>query len=92
MDRYHLENPGEVSPDEQTDDQKLIAQSGNQHERTVLQEFRASEAKVVEIPRDNFDLARRETLSAMAAQGPHHLPGGAGDRPVLRVHGFSSAR
>ena len=70
MDRYHLEYPGEVSPDEQTDDQKLIAQSGNQHERTVLQEFRASEAKLVEIPRDNFDLARRETLSAMEAKVP----------------------
>ena len=70
MDRYHLENPGAVSPDEQTDDEQLIAQSGDQHERAVLQEFRSSETKVVEIPRDNFDLARRETSSAMAAQVP----------------------
>ena len=51
MDRYHLENPGEVSPDEQTDDQKLIAQTGNQHERAVLQEFESSEARSSRSPR-----------------------------------------
>ncbi len=70
MDRYHLENPTAVTPDESTDDAQLIAQSGDQHERAVLQEFRSSETQVVEIPRDNFDLARRETLSAMAVQVP----------------------
>lgn len=28
MDRYHLENPGAVTPNEVTDDAKLIAQTG----------------------------------------------------------------
>ena len=70
MDRYHLENPGAVTPDEPTQDEELIAQTGDQHERAVLQEFRSSETQVVEIPRDNFDLARRETLSAISAQVP----------------------
>ena len=70
MDRYHLESPGAVSPDEQTDDAQLIAQSGDQHERAVLQEFRSSEAKVIEIARDHFDQARRETSSTIAAEVP----------------------
>ncbi|MEP7153950.1 MAG: TM0106 family RecB-like putative nuclease, partial [Nitrospira sp.] len=70
MDRFYLENPGAVSPDEQTDDEQLIAQSGDQHERAVLQEFHSSETQVVEIPRENFHLASHETLSAMAAQVP----------------------
>jgi hypothetical protein len=42
MDRYYLENPGTVTPDEQTEDEELIAQTGNQHERTVLDEFKSS--------------------------------------------------
>ena len=70
MDRYHLENPGAVTPDDQTGDEQLIAQTGDQHERAVLQEFRSSKAQVVEIARDNFALARCETLSAMAAKVP----------------------
>ena len=28
MDRYHLENPGAVTPDEDAEEAKLIAQSG----------------------------------------------------------------
>lgn len=50
MDRYLLEKPGAVSPDQQTDDAQLIAQTGDQHERAVLQEFRSSGTQIVEIP------------------------------------------
>ena len=43
MDRYYLENPGAVTPDEETEDEKLIAQTGDQHERAVLDEFKSSD-------------------------------------------------
>src|SRR5271166_6755852 len=29
MDRYHLENPGAITPGEETEDQKLVAQTGD---------------------------------------------------------------
>ncbi|MCA9473913.1 MAG: hypothetical protein KC594_17765, partial [Nitrospira sp.] len=46
MDRYALENPGAVTPDEETEDGRLIAQTGAQHERAVLDEFKSSGANV----------------------------------------------
>lgn len=55
MERYYLENPGAVIPDEETEDERLIAQTGNQHERAVLDELRLSHADLVEVP--NNDLA-----------------------------------
>ncbi len=43
MERYHLENPGALPPDEETEDQKLIIETGNKHELTVLTELREVE-------------------------------------------------
>lgn len=42
MDRYYLENPEEVVPDEETDDQKSFAETGNRHELAVLSEFKSA--------------------------------------------------
>lgn len=70
MDRYSLENPGAVAPDEETEDGQLIAQTGAQHERAVLEEFKASGANVVEIPRIDPVVARATTLSAISAKVP----------------------
>ncbi len=70
MDRYALENPGAVSPDEETEDGQLIAQTGAQHERAVLDEFKSSGANVVEISRTNHDIARTTTLSAINTKVP----------------------
>ena len=70
MDRYHLEQPGAVTPDEASDDAELIAQSGNRHEEAVLQEFRSTAARVVEIPTGSFPQAQRETSAALAAKAP----------------------
>jgi uncharacterized protein len=47
MDRYYLENPKAITPDTDTEDQKLIAETGQEHERTVLTELQASAAGVV---------------------------------------------
>ncbi len=70
MDRYHLENRGAVAPDEETEDQKLIAQTGDQHERTILDEFKSSASNLVEIPKDDPVTARTKTLSAISTKAP----------------------
>lgn len=69
MDRYYLENPKAVTPDEETEDQKLIAETGNEHERSMFEEFRAS-TKVVEIPKEDFQAARKATLTAIESHAP----------------------
>jgi len=70
MDRYYLENPGAVAPDEETEDEKLIAQTGNQHERAVLDEFKSSAANLAEVPKDDPVVAWTKTLSAINAKAP----------------------
>lgn len=40
MDRYHIVNPGAVTPDEETEDERLIAQTGKQQEQTVVEGFK----------------------------------------------------
>ena len=68
MDRYHLENPGAVTPDEETEEEKLIAETGNQHEHTVLEEFKVLEPKLLEIPRGKFEDSRANTLTAIKSK------------------------
>ena len=48
MDRYYLENRDAVMPDQETEDQKPIARTGDQHEHAVLNEFKSSVASLVE--------------------------------------------
>lgn len=68
MDRYHLENPADLKPDEETEDQKLIAETGNQHELRVLEDFRGTTPERVEIQRDGDAIER--TRSAVVARAP----------------------
>lgn len=68
MERYFLENPQAFKPDEESEDQKLIAQTGDQHERTILDEYKSSGVKVTEIIKDKT--AASETLSAIKAKAP----------------------
>jgi len=70
MDRYHLENPEVVTPDEESEDEKLIALTGEQHERTVLEEFKSSVVKLVEISKKDPTDARKQTLSAINIKIP----------------------
>src|SRR6478735_3159467 len=70
MDRYHLENPDVITPDEETEDQKLVAQTGVRHEISVLTELKAGPRELVEIPKNDFADARTETLSAISAKVP----------------------
>jgi predicted RecB family nuclease len=70
MDRYHFENPSAALPDQPTDDQRLIAQTGNQHEQDTLVGFRASTPGLVEIGGVGFEEAERRGLSAVHAKAP----------------------
>lgn len=70
MDRYYLEHPEAVTPDEDTEDERLIAEAGQQHEQTVLNELKASSAGLVEIPTHDVAAARSQTLAAIMAKAP----------------------
>ncbi|MGH9550419.1 MAG: PD-(D/E)XK nuclease family protein, partial [Terriglobales bacterium] len=70
MDRYHLENPEAVSPDEDTESERLIAQTGQEHERTVLAELKAFSTGLVEIQTRDLAVARSQTLDAIKAKAP----------------------
>ncbi|MFH1574078.1 MAG: TM0106 family RecB-like putative nuclease [Acidobacteriota bacterium] len=70
MDRYYLENPGAVTPDHETEDEKLIAETGNEHERTVLKEFESCVPDLVEISKSDTEAARSMTLSALNSKAP----------------------
>ncbi len=70
MDRYYLENPDKISLDEETEDQKLIAQTGNQHELDMLEEFKTAGIKVAEIEKNDPATARSQTFSAIKAKSP----------------------
>jgi predicted RecB family nuclease len=88
MDRYSLENPGAVIPDEETEDERLIAQTGNEHERTVLDEFKLSGAKLVEISKHDPVVARTTTISAISDKSLHYLSGGSGTWPFAGFADF----
>jgi predicted RecB family nuclease len=70
MDRYHLENPDGITPDEETEEEKLVAETGDRHEISVLTELKAETRELVEIPKENFADAHTETLSAISAKVP----------------------
>jgi predicted RecB family nuclease len=70
LDRCYLEDPSAVVPDEKSEDQKLLAQTGDQHEASVLAEFSDSTPELVTIPKDDPIAARERTLSAIEAKAP----------------------
>lgn len=65
MDRYYLEYPDVITPDEQTEDEKLIAQTGIDHERMVLEELKCVH-EVVEV--DNKDAAGASAMTLHAIE------------------------
>ena len=70
MDRYHLENPDTLIPDEVTEDERLVAETGDAHEQTVLEELKATVPGLVEIPKAKTEAARTQTIAAINAKAP----------------------
>jgi predicted RecB family nuclease len=69
LDRYHLENPGALIPDEQTEEEKLLSRTGDEHERSILTGYKGS-TSVLEISKDNFATAHTATLAAIKDKAP----------------------
>jgi uncharacterized protein len=72
LDRYHLENPDGITPDEQTDEEKVLSQAGDEHEQAVLNGYKTSGSDLVEIAKDEdqFDVAHAATLTAIGNRMP----------------------
>lgn len=64
MDRFHLENPGTLKPNEETDEIKLVAKTGDQHEADYLASLKKEGKDVVEIARNDPE-AEVKTIAAM---------------------------
>lgn len=52
LDRYSLENPGKITRDEESEEEKLLSRAGDEHERSILGGYKASNSNLVEIPKD----------------------------------------
>jgi hypothetical protein len=70
MDRCHLEMLGQFPPDEETEDQRLIAETGNQHERNVLAGLKVFVPGLLEVRTKDLTAARQQTVSAFASKAP----------------------
>jgi uncharacterized protein len=72
LDRYDLENPGAIQPDEDTAEEKLFSAAGDQHEKTILAGYKNSVSNLVEIVKDNnrFYVAHAATLAAIENKAP----------------------
>jgi uncharacterized protein len=70
MDRYYLEHPDAVTPDETSAEDKLIAETGQAHERTVLADLKAAQGGIVEIQGTSLAEACGQTLAAIRSKAP----------------------
>jgi predicted RecB family nuclease len=70
MYRYELENPGAITPDEESEEEKLFSTAGGEHERTILANFKTSEPNLVEISREDIAGAKARTLTAIRDKAP----------------------
>lgn len=69
MDRYHLEYPGELTPDEDSAELKLVAEKGNEHEARFLEDLRAKGHDVCVIERMSDRQAAAEATRAAMRDG-----------------------
>ncbi len=53
LDRYRLEGLGGIKPDEQTEEEKLLSRTGDEHEQSVLSGYKASGLGLIEIAKDD---------------------------------------
>jgi len=65
LDRYNLENPGKIKPDEATEEETLLSRTGDEHEQSILTSYKALGSSVLEIQKENFAVAQGVTLAAI---------------------------
>ena len=54
-----------MEPDEQTEEEKLLSRTGDEHEQSVLTGYKTSSCGVLEISKDDFAAAHVATLTAI---------------------------
>jgi predicted RecB family nuclease len=70
LDRCYLEDSKSIVPDEESEDQKLLAHTGDEHEASVLTELTTATPDLVRIPKEDFEEARTRTLLAIEGNAP----------------------
>ena len=66
MERLHLEDPTRAVPDEKSDEDALIAKTGDQHEEHFLQHLRDEGRDIYSVSKSNFTEAVGQTRQAIA--------------------------
>ena len=70
MDRWHFEGKCTEKPDEDSEEQKLLAQTGDRHEKITLEELK-KKGSVREIEKNRgFAVAQEATLKALKEKAP----------------------
>jgi uncharacterized protein len=67
MDRARLEGL-DLAPDQETEEEKLIKRTGDEHEAAILDEYKAGEITL--ITKDDFDHALQQTRFALLSDTP----------------------
>jgi uncharacterized protein len=67
MDHYYLLDKTRVTPDEDTEEKKIVAQKGDAHEKQVLQDMLAGGIALLQIERTDADEALKRTMHAFAS-------------------------
>ncbi|MBU3680146.1 MAG: hypothetical protein FGM32_11170, partial [Candidatus Kapabacteria bacterium] len=70
MDHYYLLDKSRVTPDEDTEEKKLVAQKGDVHEQEVLQDMLERGVPLLQIERTDTEEALRRTLKAFEDSEP----------------------
>lgn len=68
MDRHNLDFPGELTPDEDAAEAKLIQETGNRHEERFLEELRARNRDITKIDMRSAN-PETQTRAAVAPVG-----------------------
>jgi len=88
MDRLALERPGQVTPDEDPDELKIIGNLGMEHERTFLDRLRGEGRDVEEIPEGDMDARARATEAALRSGADVVYQGALASGPFAGVADF----
>ena len=71
MDRHFLQSPETITPDPESDEKKLVAESGNRHEESLLRDLQSQEPHLALIPKDQgFAKAQELTRQAILGRAP----------------------
>src|SRR3984957_2767092 len=70
MERHFLENPKAVTPDKDSEERRLIAETGDKHEASILAGIRSPTPGMFEISKKNLSDAREKTAAALKLGAP----------------------